>query len=259
VLWRLLNLEHESQLRLAEAVTARKETKRLSGELESAQESERRRISRELHDEVGQVLSAIMLGLGNLRSAIQQNNADEVQQQLQSVQDMTERNAIVVRNLSLLLRPTMLDDLGLVPALKWLAREASRNGSVMVDVVADPFIDSLPEEHRTCIFRVIQEAVRNAERHSGAQQTRIYVQVMSTGLRFSVQDDGRGFDPEQEKGLGILGMAERVARLAGRLSVDSKRGSGTIISFELPLPENMRREDMRGEDAHQEISPFRTA
>jgi signal transduction histidine kinase len=258
-LWRLLHLEHESQRRFAEAVTAREETKRLSGELVSAQESERRRISRELHDEVGQVLSAIMLGLGNLRSALHQNNADEAQRQLQLVQDMTERNAIVVRNLSLLLRPTMLDDLGLVPALKWLAREASRTGTMMVDVVADSFVDLLPEEYRTCIFRVVQEAVRNAVRHSGARQTRIYVQVINAGLRVSVQDDGKGFAPEEEKGLGVLGMDERVARLAGKLRVDSKRGGGTIVSFELPLPESVKNGEIPAEDHFHEISPFRTA
>jgi signal transduction histidine kinase len=259
-LWRLLHLESESQLRLAEAVTAREETKRLSAELVSAQESERQRISRELHDEVGQVLSAIMLGLGNLRSAHQQNNSAEVLRQLQLVQDMTERNASVVRNLSLLLRPTMLDDLGLVPALKWLAREASRNGSMIVDVVADSFVDILPEDFRTCIFRVVQEAVRNASRHSRAHQIRIYVQAMGASLRLSVQDDGKGFDPIQERGIGILGMEERVARLGGMLRVESKRGEGTIVSFDLGLPDHLRSADPANEEnPTQEISPFRTA
>ena len=142
----------------------------------SAQESERRRISRELHDEVGQVLSAIMLGLGNLRSALRDGNADEALRQLQQVEDMTQRNASVVRNISLLLRPTMLDDLGLMPALRWLAREVSRTGSMAVDMMAEPFVDDLPDEHRTCVFRIVQEAVRNAARHSGAHQVRIYVE-----------------------------------------------------------------------------------
>ncbi len=110
---------------------------RLSAELLSAQESERRRISRGLHDEVSQVLSAIMLGLGNLRSAIDNEDREEALSQLQLVQDMTQRNASVVRNISLLLRPTMLDDLGLLPALKWLAREVSRTSGIQVDVVVE--------------------------------------------------------------------------------------------------------------------------
>jgi signal transduction histidine kinase len=154
-LWRLLRLEYESQVRFDEVVSTREELKRLSAELVSAQESERRRISRELHDEVGQVLTAIMLGLGNLRSALKDNNAAEALRQLQLVEDMTERNASVVRNISLLLRPTMLDDLGLVPALKWYAREVSRAGSMTVDVVAASFVDDLPDPHRTCVFRVV--------------------------------------------------------------------------------------------------------
>jgi signal transduction histidine kinase len=259
-LWRLLHLEHESERRFAEVVGAREELKRLSGELVSAQEGERRRISRELHDEVGQVLSATMLGLGNLRSALRDNNSAEAFRQLQLVEDMTERNARVVRNLALLLRPTMLDDLGLIPALKWLARELSRAGSMVVDVVAEAFIDDLPEEYRTCIFRVVQEALRNAIRHSGGRVTRIYLKEEAGTLRLTVQDDGKGFNPAEDKGLGILGMHERVIRLSGKMDLDSWPGKGTIISVYLPLPKDQRSGETAPDGAvFQEISPFRTA
>lgn len=257
-LWRLLRLEHESQLRFAEVVSTREELKRLSAELVSAQESERRRISRELHDEVGQVLSAIMLGLGNLRSALTNGNVNEALRQLQLVEDMTQRNASVVRNISLLLRPTMLDDLGLIPALKWLAREVTRTGPA-VDIVSESFVDDLPDEHRTCVFRIVQEAVRNAARHSGARQVRVCVKEMNENLWLSVQDDGRGFDPSQETGLGILGMKERVMRLAGTLDVNSRPGGGTIISFQLPLPAGHRSVDSGDGNVLPEISPFRSA
>ena len=239
-LWRLLRLEDESQRRFAEVLSTREESKRLSAELVSAQEGERRRISRELHDEVGQVLSAIMLGLGNLRSALRDNNVPEALRQLQLVEDMTERNARVVRNISLLLRPTMLDDLGLIPALKWLAREITRSGSMMVDVVPEFFVDDLPDEHRTCIFRIVQETIRNAARHSGASHARIYLKEKAGSLWLSVQDDGQGFDPAQERGLGILGMEERVTRLGGKMELNSTPGSGTIISFEIPMPAGRR-------------------
>lgn len=269
-LWWLLRLEHESQLRFAEAIRTQQELKRLSAELVSAQESERRRISRELHDEVGQVLSAIMLGLGNLRSALRDRNADEALRQLQHVEDMTQRNASVVRNISLLLRPTMLDDLGLLPALRWLAREASRAGSMTVDIVAEPFVDDLPDEHRTCIFRIVQETVRNASRHSGAHQVRIYiaerVEEKDASLRLSVQDDGKGFDPSQERGVGILGMQERVLRLGGTIDVNSKPGRGTIVTFELPLPAghpsmpvDRRLGEHSSTNEFQETRPLRTA
>jgi signal transduction histidine kinase len=256
---RLFRLEHESQLRFAEVVSTREELKRLSAELVSAQESERRRISRELHDEVGQVLSAIMLGLGNLRSALRNGNINEALRQLQLVEDMTQRNASVVRNISLLLRPTMLDDLGLIPALKWLAREVSRTGPMAVDIVPETFTDDLPDEHRTCVFRIVQEAVRNAARHSGARQVRVYVKEMNESLWLSVEDDGRGFDPSQETGLGILGMKERVMRLAGTLDVKSRPGGGTTISFQLPLPAGHRSVDSGDGNAFPEISPFRSA
>jgi signal transduction histidine kinase len=255
-LWRLLGLEHESQRRFADVVGAREELKRLSAELVSVQESERRRISRELHDEVGQVLSAIMLGLGNLRSALRANKSAEALRQLQLVEDMTERNARVVRNISLLLRPTMLDDLGLIPALKWLAREVSRTGSMTVEVMAESFGDDLPEEHRTCVFRVVQEALRNSARHSGARYTRVSVQEESGFLRLSVQDDGKGFAPSLETGLGIIGMQERVASLSGTMTLESEPGKGTTIIIDLPLPASQRSGNDASRDGFlQETNP----
>ena len=250
-LFRLLRLEDEAQFRFQEVLKAREELARLSAELVSAQESERQRISRELHDEIGQILSAIMLALGNLRSALQAGNMDEALRQVQLVEDMTSRNVSMVRNLSLLLRPTMLDDLGLIPALRWFAREVSRTSPLQVEVAVVECPDDLPEEHRTCVFRVVQEAIRNASRHSGARQARIFVSRQGDRLRVSVQDDGKGFNPRGETGLGILGMEERVARLGGKLHVESERGRGTIVWFELPLPA-----------AHaepQKIRPLRTA
>jgi signal transduction histidine kinase len=259
-LWRLFSLERESQRRFAEVVGTREELKRLSTELVSAQEIERRRISRELHDEVGQVLSAIMLGLGNLRSAVRDNNSIEAFRQLQLVEDMTERNARVVRNISLLLRPTMLDDLGLIPALKWLAREVSRTGPMAVDLLAESFVDDIPEEHRTCVFRVVQEALRNAARHSGALQARVLVREENGFLRLSVQDDGKGFVPSLEAGLGILGMQERVVSLSGTMTMDSSPARGTTLTFSLPVPPNHRSgQVVSGNTRLQEINPFRTA
>ncbi len=259
-LWRLLSLERESQRRFAEAVSTRGELKRLSAELVSAQENERRKISRELHDEVGQVLSAVMLCLGGLRSALRDSNTVEALRQLQLVEDMTQRNARVVRNISLLLRPTMLDDLGLIPALKWLAREISRTSRMSVDVEAEGFVDDIPEEHRTCVFRVAQEALRNAARHSGARRARVVVIGEDGFLELRVHDDGKGFSPPLETGLGILGMQERVMSLAGTMKLDSTPGRGTLVIFRLPLDRPVAAElHSRGGALLQEISPFRTA
>ena len=178
---------------------------------------------------------------------------------------MTERNASVVRNISLLLRPTMLDDLGLVPALKWYAREASRTGPMQVDVVAESFVDDLPDPHRTCVFRIVQEAVRNALRHSGAQHVHIRIQDLHArkedpALSVSVQDDGKGFDPREEAGLGMLGMRERVTRLGGTMEVISKAGRGTTLTFLLPLPSDHQSPSTPdAANEYQEMRPFRTA
>ena len=233
---RLLQLERESAARYEMAVKAQGEMKRLSSELVAAQESERRRIARELHDEVGQVLSAIVFGLGNLRSALKLVDLEEAGRQVDAVQDMVTQNVKVVRNMSLLLRPTMLDDLGLLPALNWLARETSRNSNIRVDVSAEPLTGNLPDEHRTCVYRVVQESVRNAVRHAGAEHVRIYVQQRAGTLFVSVQDDGKGFQPSAGKGLGLLGMEERVANLGGSLQIDSELGRGTLVAFHLPVP-----------------------
>jgi signal transduction histidine kinase len=233
---RVLRLEREAQLRFLQVLNAQEELQKLSAELVSAQENERRRISRELHDEVGQMLSAVMLGLGNLGASIRAHDSPEALRQLQLVQDMTERNASVVRNISLLLRPTMLDDLGLVPALRWLAREVSRSTSISVEVAAEDIPEALPDEHRTCVYRVVQEALHNSSRHSGARHIRINVETHAgQKLIVEVRDDGCGFIAAENTGLGILGMEERVTRLGGRLHVDSARGKGTVVSFELPL------------------------
>ena len=256
-MWRLFRLEDESRVRFEEVTRAREEMQRLSAELVSAQENERRRLSRELHDQIGQVLSALMLSLGNVGSSIKSGNLEEALRQLQLAQDMTEQNARVVRNLSLLLRPTMLDDLGLMAALKWLARETSRTSPLQVDVAAEDLEEDLPEEHRTCVYRVVQEAVRNASRHASARHVRIYLQREGRKLSVQVQDDGKGFDTEHETGLGILGMEERVMRLGGSLKVESARGRGTIVSFQLPLPEPVAESNLQ--DKVQEIKPLRTA
>jgi signal transduction histidine kinase len=259
-MWRLFRLEDEAGVRFSEVLIAREELQKLSAELVAAQENERRRLSRELHDEIGQVLSAMMLTLGNAASSIRAGRDDEALRQVQLAQDMTEQNARVVRNLSLVLRPTMLDDLGLLSALKWLAREVSRTTEVQVDVAAEQALVVLPEEHRTCVYRVTQEAVRNVTRHASARHVRIYLTREPAALKVSIQDDGKGFDPELEKGIGILGMKERVTRLGGRLQVDSERGRGAIVSFELPLPADLEASPTAPPpDPAHETNPLRTA
>ncbi len=249
-MWRILQLEKASQIRVAEIVRARRELQDSSARVLAAQEQERRRISRELHDEVGQALWAMSLCIDNLSAALKRGDAGEGLRQLAGMRDISDNSVRVVRNMSLLLRPSMLDDLGLLPALKWLAREVSRTSDLQVDVIAEQLPEDLPEDHKTCVYRVVQEALRNCSRHSGATHARIYVRVAARKLLLSVQDDGAGFDAARDKGLGLLGMEERVTHLGGQFQVDSEPGKGTIIGLQLPLAEK---------GAPQEISPLRTA
>ena len=142
-----------------------------------------------------------------------------------------------VRDLALLLRPSMLDDLGLAPALNWHARETSKRTGLNVVVSADDAIDRLPEEHRTCIYRLVQEAVNNAARHANARTVEVAVRSEREKVNVTVQDDGAGFDTRFLRGLGLLGMEERVRRLGGRLKVSSEPGRGTLVHASLPVAE----------------------
>jgi signal transduction histidine kinase len=131
----------------------------------------------------------------------------------------------------------MLDDLGLIPALQWQAREVSRTTNLNVQVRSEPLPDELPDEYRTCIYRVFQEALHNSARHARARNVRAHLRCTGETLQLVVDDDGQGFAPEREKGLGLLGMEERVAYLHGSLHIESHPGQGTTIMVELPLPQ----------------------
>src|SRR5437762_11679761 len=232
---RILRLERESDRRYLEIEDARKTLKDLSARLVEAQENERTAISRELHDEVGQSLSALLVGLSNLSAAIPPSAMGEMQRHVAGIRDLAQNCARVVRNMALLLRPSMLDDFGLAPALEWQAREVSRNAGIQVNVAMDGVSDNLPEQHKTCIYRVVQEALHNCVRHSGATMVRITVKQRADGITVLIQDDGRGFRPEVERGLGLVGMQERVTHLGGSFRIDSHLGRGTLLAIALPL------------------------
>jgi signal transduction histidine kinase len=237
-LWRMLELERESGARFAEITRAKRELSDLSARVLETLEDERRKIARELHDEVGQSLWAMGLEIDNLGAAVKSGDVELSLRRLEEMREISSSSVRVVRDMSLLLRPSMLDDLGLVPALEWLAREVSRASGLHVDVTDEQIPDELPEEHKTCIFRVVQEALRNTCRHASAKHARILVQATDRQLLLSVQDDGSGFDPAREKGLGLVGMEERASHLGGACSINSKPGCGTIITLQLPLAQH---------------------
>jgi signal transduction histidine kinase len=238
---RILRLETRAQNRYQEAAEARGQLKDLSARLVRAQETERRALSRELHDEVGQSLSAVLIELRNLSTGLALRSEEQSQNQIEGIKDLVEGTIRVVRNMALLLRPSMLDDLGLVPALKWQAREISKRTSMDVSVAAD-LPDDLPDDFKTCIYRVVQEALHDCASHARAKTVRIRVQQAPNRLNLSIQDDGQGFDSQQVRGLGLLGIQERVAQLGGKCIVHSEPGTGTVLTVELPL----QQEDAQG-------------
>lgn len=247
---RILRLEDQARVRYEEVADARSQLTDLSALLVQAQETERRSLSRELHDEVGQALSAVLVELRNLSTGLGIRSAEQSQSHVETVKGLIENTVRVVRNMALLLRPSMLDDLGLIPALKWQARESAKRTSMDVSVVAKLESDDLPDEYKTCIYRVVQEALHNCARHSGATAVRIRVEQKPDRLTLVIQDDGQGFDVGQMKGLGLLGIQERVARLGGKSTVQSRPGRGTILSVELPFAEDYRSSDTHETDSH---------
>ena len=232
---RILRLETETTTHYKEIARAREELKQLSARLVEAQENERRAIARELHDEVGQELTAILVEMGNMSILMRGRDLDAVAAKADEVKKLIESSLRTVRNMSLLLRPSMLDDLGLVPALQWQAREVSKRTGLWVNVAAHDVSEDLPEEHKTCIYRIVQEALHNIVQHANARKVEVDVRQEASALLLSIRDDGNGFDPMRDKGMGLLGMQERVSHLEGVFELDSRPGEGTLLKAALPL------------------------
>jgi signal transduction histidine kinase len=228
----IVRIERQNQLRYHEIVA-------LSARLVDAQETERRTISRELHDQVGQTLNALLVDAANLARRLPADD-ETSQTYLNNIRSFADSSVNSIRDIALLLRPSMLDDLGLIPALEWQARETSRRTGIDVRVAAENVDDSLPDAIRTCVYRVVQEALQNVSRHSGAAHVKINVRQPNGTVSLTIEDDGAGFDPRHTRGMGLLGMEERVRQLGGKLEVQSQPGKGTTLRVTLPV-EDMRR------------------
>lgn len=230
----ILRIEGQNRRRYQQIVRARGMLQQLSARLVDAQETERRTISRELHDQVGQTLNALLVDAANLAKRMPPE--DEVSRRyLDNIRAFADSSVNSLRDIALLLRPSMLDDLGLIPALEWQAREISRRSGVKVKVVAENVPDRLTDALRTSVYRVVQEALQNVARHSGARSATVTVRQADQALLLTVEDDGSGFDPARTRGMGLVGMEERVKQLGGQLEIDSRPGKGTVLRVTLPL------------------------
>ena len=199
-----------------------------------AQELERRQLARELHDETGQALTSILLGLKPLEEALADHPAREALAELRehvvaALQD--------VRRLAVELRPKLLDDFGLVPALERLTESLAEQTGIRVDFHSALGETRLPSEVETALYRVVQESLTNVVKHAGARNVSVSVARRDGAVAAVIEDDGAGFDPRatREEGLGLLGMRERLALLEGRLEIESRANAGTTIVAEVPL------------------------
>lgn len=228
----ILSLQREVRVRLEENIEAKTSLRELSAKLLRAQEEERRALSRELHDEAGQSFTAILLETENL---LDMEQGVAALPHLESIRNVAQRGLACARNMALLLRPSMLDDFGLVPALNWQAKETAKRTGLRVQVSAEELPRDLPEEHKTCIYRVVQEALNNVVRHAQASTAQVRLQWEDGQINLTVQDDGTGFDAERVRGLGLLGMEERAHHLGGVFTIDSQPGRGTVLRIKLPV------------------------
>jgi len=211
------------------------ELRRLSAEHVRAQEEERKAISRELHDEVGQTMTALGIEIGNIER-LGKNSGPEFLERVGEARQLAQGVLKSVRDLAMGLRPSMLDDSGLVPALRWQAREFFKHVGVPVDLQIDGPLDRLPDEVRTCVYRIVQEALTNCARHAKAGNIRVSLHGKSDGVSVAIQDDGVGFNPAAEAtGLGIVGIEERARELGGSIKISSEELRGTLLMVEIPL------------------------
>jgi signal transduction histidine kinase len=233
----------EDDLRLAETLAARaaiavdlagRVSRDVVRRVVEAQELERARLARELHDETGQALTSILLGLKPLERAA---DTPEGRDSIASLRELVVSTLHEVRRLAVELRPSALDDFGLVPAVERLADTFREQSGIHVDLEALLGEERLPADVETALYRVIQEAFTNVIKHSGAKRVSILLQRKNHAVMAVVEDDGTGFDPggTRDDALGLAGMRERVALVGGRLLVESTSGAGTTLFAEVPV------------------------
>jgi two-component system sensor histidine kinase UhpB len=213
----------------------------------NAQEEERKRIARELHDETSQVLTSLLISLALLEETIQD---EEARQRVADTRALAHQTLRAVRNLSIDLRPSALDDLGLLPALRWYVKEYQQKCGITVEFASSGFKERLPPEMETALYRIVQESLTNTARHGQARRVRVTLAEDGVAVRAIVADDGQGFNvkavlqaPLRDRGLGLAGMRERANLLHGTVRIDSTPGSGTTIDVIIPLAHNAVSEE----------------
>jgi len=235
--------EHHYAQLLKQSDSLQEQLRRLSRQILSAQEEERKRISRELHDVIAQTLTGINVRLAALKkeAAINTNGLDR---NIARTQRLVEKSVGIVHEFARELRPAALDDLGLIPALHSFVKLFSKRTRIHVHLKVFAGVEQLPGNQRTILYRVAQEALTNVSRHAHASRVEVGIQKVAEGICLKIADNGKSFEVERvlnargPKRLGLLGMRERVEMVGGRFTVESVPGTGTTISALIPLEKN---------------------
>ncbi|MCF7875794.1 PAS domain S-box protein [Candidatus Bipolaricaulota bacterium] len=234
----------ERKRRERELNERRDELRKLSRRLINTQEEEMKRISRELHDELGQTLTGLSMNLFQMKEIVAKNGKSKVKsrlgESLELAEDLSDRLDEIVSEL----RPTMLDDLGLVPTLRWYLKKLNKRTDISIDLQLAELNADLTGEVETVLYRVTQEALTNVAKHSNADTARVKMDELDSGLQLSIEDDGRGFEtnsltsskPKQGE-FGLTGIRERLYAVNGRLQINSNQGEGTRLEITIPLGE----------------------
>ncbi len=227
---------------LDKVIRYQKELKKFSSKIIKAQETERKRISMELHDEMGQALTAISINLAAVERELSSQKKSSVKEKLTATRKLADEALKKVRELALSLRPPILDDLGLIPTLRWLINKFEKRIEFKIDFKALGFKDKLGVEVETVIYRVIQEALTNAVKHAHTKRILIRLENKGNSVSGLIKDDGKGFNVKAvlssnapEKRIGLIGMRERITVLGGEFGIQSSLKKGTQITFNIPL------------------------
>jgi signal transduction histidine kinase len=226
-----------------ERQTHSQELEHLSARLLEVQEEERRSLSRELHDEVGQSLTALRMEISHAMSLLA---GGEARTRLRRARELAERTVRMVRDISLLLRPSLLDDLGLGAALQWQLEDFGRRSGIRTEFTGADVGEDLSDEAKTCVFRIAQETLHNCEKYSRASLVRVLLGQEGSQLQLEVVDDGVGISLSERglprQGTGIVGIKERAQKLGGSVVVESRPGAGTRILVRIPVETARRAE-----------------
>ncbi len=221
----------------SELLKSRAQLRELSNYLQSVREAERARISRELHDELGQTLTALKMELGWLKDRLPTDPA-MLRTRVDRLVHIVDHSVTDLQRIASDLRPMILDELGLVSAVQWLVQNFSERSALAIALSFEQSEAVYSKDVSTAAFRIVQEALTNIARHSGAASARITARHSGEELQLDISDDGRGMDVAQsrrEQHLGLIGMSERAHMLGGSMEIDSAPGRGTRISVRLPL------------------------